>query len=261
MAKVLSRTALQIWGDVIFAIFIREIKSKSNDKLGVAWTVISPVAFIIMLSFIRGRMDGGETHTIPTFFFMLYGILLVQSFLGTLGATSGAILKNKPLYAFRQVQPISSVIAISGLELLVKCAVTAVLFLICYLLKFEITMFDPLSVLGIFFKVWLLATSLGLILGLATCFIPEIKKIQQLVTRPLFFISGIFFSLQDIPQEFWHYFDWNPLLHAVELARYAAYPTYGNEAVSAFYLNACVLTLFFFSLSCYHVSWKQAISR
>ncbi|WP_413701727.1 hypothetical protein ACLKMH_09320 [Psychromonas sp. KJ10-10] len=80
MALVKKRSTLKIWGDVIFAIFLREIKSKFSDKLGISWSVVSPVAFIMMLSFIRGRFDGGETHTVPTFFFMVYGLVLVQFF-------------------------------------------------------------------------------------------------------------------------------------------------------------------------------------
>ncbi|MDG3088665.1 hypothetical protein P7F88_22415 [Vibrio hannami] len=80
MAVVKKRSTLQVWGDVIFAIFLREVKSKSDDKFGVAWSVISPVSFIFMLSFIRGRMDGGETHGIPTFFFMVFGMMMVQFF-------------------------------------------------------------------------------------------------------------------------------------------------------------------------------------
>lgn len=209
----------------------------------------------------RGRFDGGETHTIPTFFFMLFGMVLVQSFLSVLSASSGSIKKNKPLYAFRQVQPISSVLAIAGLELLVKFAVVLVLLLICFLMQLDIHVADPLSILSIFVKVWLIATSLGVLFALAICYVPEIQKIQQLLTRPLFFISGIFFSLKDIPREFWPYLTWNPLLHAVELTRFAAYPSYGNEGVSMFYLDTVTLTLVFFALSCYHVSWKQAISR
>ncbi|MCV5373256.1 hypothetical protein OFD18_34255, partial [Escherichia coli] len=85
---------------------------------GVAWSVVSPVAFIFMLSYIRGRMDGGETHGVPTFYFMVFGMILVQFFLGCIGSVSASIKKNKPLYAFRQVQPISSIIAIAGFELL-----------------------------------------------------------------------------------------------------------------------------------------------
>jgi capsular polysaccharide transport system permease protein len=111
------------------------------------------------------------------------------------------------------------------------------------------------------FQVWLLAVSLGTLLGLARCYVKEVAKLQQIITRPIFFISGIFFSLQDIPKEYWPYLDWNPLLHAVELARYAAYPAYGDIGVSDYYLSSATIVSLFFAMACYHVGWKQAISR
>lgn len=261
MALVKKRSTLKVWGDVIFAIFLREIKSSFNDKLGIAWSVISPVAFIFMLAYIRGRMDGGETHTIPTFFFMLFGILLVQFFLGLVGKVSEAIRKNKQLYAFRQVQPISSIIAVASFELLVKIFIIMTLAMICFFLKMDINIYDPTLVIFNFFRVWLFSTSIATLIALAICYVPEVKKIQSLAMRPMFFISGIFFSLQDIPQEYWHYLTWNPLLHAVELTRYAAYPSYGDAGVSYLYLDIFTLTSIFFALACYHISWKQAISR
>ncbi|QIA64465.1 ABC transporter permease [Vibrio astriarenae] len=261
MAKVKQRSLLKVWGDVIFAIFVREIKSKSQDKLGVAWLVVSPVAFIFMLSYMRGRMDGGETHGISTFFFMAIGMVLVQAFLGMVGSVSTSIKKNKPLYAFRQVQPISSVLAISGMELLIKIFVVLVIGVIAFYLGHTMQMADPIELILILLRVWLIATSIGTLFALASCFVPEIDKIRSLAMRPIFFISGIFFSLQDIPREYWHYLTWNPLLHAVELARYAAYPHYGDAGVSYFYLDLCTLTLTFAALVCYQASWKQAISR
>jgi capsular polysaccharide transport system permease protein len=261
MALVEKRSPLQIWGDVIFAIFLREIKSQFSDKFGISWSVISPVAFIMMLSFLRGRLDGGETHTIPVFFFMLYGLILIQFFMGLVGAVSGAIKKNKPLYAFRQVQPISSVIAIAIFQFLVKIFVVVLLVVICYLLRFEIKVADAISIIIIFMQVWLISVSLGVLFAIAASFVPEISKIQSLAMRPMFFISGVFFSLQDIPQEYWHYLDWNPFLHAIELTRYAAYPTYGHAGVSDFYLNMFTICSVFLALACYHISWKQVISR
>lgn len=261
MAKVKKRNTLKIWGDVIFAIFLREIKSQSKDKFGVAWKVVSPVVFIFMLSYIRGRMDGGSTHGIPTFFFMVFGMILVQFFLSILGSITGAIKKNKPLYAFRQVQPMSSIVAVAAFEFLVMLVVILVIAIITYFLKMPAQIADPLEIMLIFIRVGLIAMSLGVLFSLAACYVPEIDKLRSLATRHLFFISGIFFSLQDIPQEFWPYLTWNPLLHAVELSRYVAYPQYGDAGVSYFYLDVSTLILICFALACYHISWKQAISR
>lgn len=261
MAVVKKRSTLTIWGDVIFAIFLREIKSKFNDKLGVSWSVISPVAFIMILSLMRGKMDGGETHGVPTFFFMVYGMVLVQMFLSTVSAVSSSITRNKALFAFRQVQPISSVIAIAGFELLSKTFVLLIIFIIAYFLHMDVHLSDPLLALSNLIQVWLIATSLGLIFALGHSFVPEVEKLRSLAMRPMFFISGTFFSLQDIPKRHWHWLDWNPVLHAVELTRFSAYSSYGSIGVSQAYLAVCCLLLLLLSLSLYQILWKQAISR
>lgn len=261
MAIVRKRSLFIIWRDVIFAIFLREVKSKFTDKLGIAWSVISPVLFIFMLSYIRGRMDGGDTHGIPTFWFMVYGMMLVQFFLGLIGGVSGAIKKNKALYAFRQVQPISSVIAVAGFELLIKFFVVLAILIIGFYLNIDMEIDDPIEIILILIRVWLIGTSLGILFALAQAYVPEVAKLQSLAMRPIFFISGIFFSLQDIPQQYWPYLTWNPLLHAVELTRYAAYRSYGDAGVSYFFLDSATILCVFFALACYQISWKQAISR
>ncbi|GGP85142.1 hypothetical protein GCM10009410_17890 [Shewanella ulleungensis] len=223
--------------------------------------MVNPLVFIFALSYMRGRMSGGETHTIPTFEFMMYGMLLIQLFLDVLMNSSNAIKKNKALFAFRQVQPISSIIATGAFYFVVKLAVYLLVLVIMYFLGMEFRIDDPFFIIINAVALWLIATSLGLIFAIAQCYVPEISKIQSVLTRPLFFISAVFFSMQDIPPEYWHYLDWNPILHAIELSRHAAYNTYSNEAVSEFYLFGSALVFTFFALSVYQISWKQAISR
>ena len=261
MTKVVKRNKWQIWRDVIFALFAREIRTGFNDKFGISWAVLNPVIFILFLSFLRGRLDGGETHGIPTFIFMAYGMIMIQVFLQTFASASTAIKKNQSLFAFRQVQPISAVLASGFFELLVKVFVIACLALAVYFLNMELKVADPLSIIVYIISLWLFALSAGLLFGLMILYIPEIQKVQSLMTRPLFFISGVFFSLQDFPKEYWYLLDWNPILHAIELSRYAAYPGYGQVGVSNSFLALVVVSTLFFSLICYQASWKQAISR
>ena len=261
MSTVIKRNQWQIWGDVIFALFAREIRVGFNDKFGISWAVVQPVLFILALSFARGRMDGGETHGIPTFVFMAYGLIFVQVFLQTFMSAANAMKKNATLYAFRQVQPISAVIACGLFEILVKVFVILGLVLAMFLLNMEIKADDALSIIFYLLGLWLFTLSIGTLVGLIGFFIPEVIKVAQLMTRPFFFISGVFFSLKDIPQEYWWTLDWNPILHAIELSRAAAYQGYGSEGVSETFLGLVVLTSLFFTLICYQRYWKQAISR
>ncbi|MBC3764956.1 ABC transporter permease [Neptunicella marina] len=261
MATLEKRTKWQIWFDVIYALLVREIRIGFNDKFGISWAVLNPVIFILVLSFLRGRLDGGETHTIPTFVFMAYGLINIQIFLQTFSAGASAIQKHKALFAFRQVQPISAILAACFFEILVKIFVIVGLMVAMYFLGIELHAANPLKIMLYIFLIWVFAMSLGILFGLMIAFVPEVKKIQLLITRPLFFISGVFFSLQDFPQSYWHVLNWNPILHAIELSRYSAYPAYGHSGVSESFLFIVVLTTTFIALSCYQIAWKQAISR
>jgi capsular polysaccharide transport system permease protein len=261
MTKVLKRGPWTVWKDVIFALFVREIRTGFSDKFGISWSVIQPVAFIFTLAFLRGRFDGADTHGVPTFTFMAIGLLLIQSFLKILGSAAQAVGKNKPLYAFRQVQPISAVIASSLFELLVKGAAIICIITIMYFMDMELQISDPLLFLSCFFLLWLLGVSIGLLFGIAELFISELRRFRELITRPLFFISGVFFSLQDFPNEYWQYLDWNPILHAIELTRFSVYSTYGDAGVNLSYLASVAFTFIVLSLGLYFAYWKQAISR
>jgi capsular polysaccharide transport system permease protein len=261
MTTVLKRNKWKIWRDVIYALFAREIRTGFNDKLGLSWAVINPVIFIFVLSFLRGKLVGDDSHTLSTFTFMAIGILFIQSFLQTMGSSARAIGKNKALFAFRQVQPISAVFAGALFEILVKTFVIMSIIIIMYFLGMDLQISNPLLFIACFFLLWIFAVALGLLFGIAELFVKEVAKVRELLTRPMFFISGTFFSLQDVPREYWHFLDWNPVLHAIELARYSVRFTYGSDGVSLGYLCVTVLAFSFFSLAIYHISWKQAISR
>ncbi|TRX57413.1 ABC transporter permease [Thalassomonas sp. M1454] len=261
MAEIRRRSIINVWQDVIFAIFLREIRSQFSDKFGVSWGILNPVIFIFVLSFFRSQVSGEYTHTIPTFIFMMYGMLIIQLFLTTFGASSNAIKKNKALFAFRQVQPIAAVLANGFFELIMKTAVIFVLMLIVYFMKIETELADPLTILLCIFLTWLFAVSLGLLFAVAKSFIEEVEKIRVLLQRPLFFISAVFFSLKDIPEDYWVYLNWNPILHAIELSRDSAHPSFQAVGVSTEYLSVSVLITVFFAMACYRITWKKIISR
>ncbi len=258
---VIKRNTLEIWRDVIFALFAREIRTGFNDKLGLSWAVVNPVAFIFVLSYLRSLIAGSDTHSLETFTFMAIGILFIQSFLQTLTKSALSIKRNKALFAFRQVQPISAVIASSIFEFLVKVISLLGIVVIMFFFGIEVYINDALLFIACFTFLLILASSLGLLFGVAELFISEISKVRELFSRPLFFISGTFFSLQDIPTEYWMYLTWNPILHAIELARYSVSTQYGDYGVSFGFFSGAMLIVLFSSISVYFVFWKQAISR
>ena len=260
MAVLIKRNRLSIWRDVIFALFIREIKTGFNDKFGISWAVISPVIFIVGLSAMRGLTDGAKIHGMPTFVFMFYGMVYIQLFLSLMEKPAASLQKNRPLFAFRQVQPISAFFATALFETMVKSSVITVIFILMYLAQIKTHIDLPLELIATFFLLALTAVSVGMIFAILQGFVKEISKIRSILTKPLFFISGVFFSLQDLPKEAWPYLTWNPILQAIELARGSAYQSYGYAGVSFTYLSIISISCFFLALSIYIISWKKVIS-
>jgi capsular polysaccharide transport system permease protein len=252
---------LYVWRSVIFALFLRELQSKFSDKFGLGWAFLEPFTFIFVLAYLRGLVSGDNIHTIPIFIFMMIGMVGLQSFNACLQSVSTSIKRNKPLYAFRQVQPISAIVTACFLELSIKIVVIMLLSLGLFLMDKTFTVVDPLMLIFLFFLLWTFSLSVGLIFAIATAFVPEVDKIKSILTRPLMFISCVFFSLQDLPPEIWPYLTWNPLVHFNELARYACFESYGHYGVSLSYIVEVTVISLFLSLSIYHIAWKKVLAR
>jgi len=263
MAVAQQRSTLVLWKDVIFALWIRQLRSKFNDKFGISWLVIQPVIFILLMSLLRGRISGDDVNGIPMFVFMMLGFLPVIQFIQAWGSVSQSLLQDKPLYAFRQVMPIASVITAAMIEMVSNVLVLFLLSVIAVLfISITTKPDDPIGIIIYLMETQIIAYTLGLVTGLCAFFIKEANKIQGLLQRPLLFISGAFFTLSDLPEEVWPYLSWNPILQAVELCRHS----FSNQfplvpAISESYLHVVVLFCLFFSLAVYLVLWKKAISR
>jgi capsular polysaccharide transport system permease protein len=118
----------------------------------------------------------------------------------------------------------------------------------------------PLRLIVVCALLSLLGGGIGMILCVGQLRFPELGKVVPLLTRPLFFISGLFFSLNDIPSQYHHYLLWNPILHAIELIRNACYPGYNAELVSIPYLGSIALGTVFFGLALYRLDWKRMVA-
>lgn len=258
---VTFRSQLIVWKRVCFALFLREIQSQFSDRLGLAWAFLEPFAFIFGLAFLRSLISGSDVHGLPILLFMMVGLISLQSFLQPFNKVAAAYKLNKPLYAFRQVQPIAGLIVTTFIEYTIKVGVLVLACLALYLLEIDVPIHDPLLLIFLFHLLWLMTFSIGCLLGIATSYVPEIKKMTGILSRPLFFISCVFYSLQDIPREYWKYFTWNPLVHFIEMGRYALLESYGHEGVSVSYPLIVTFIAFFFAICLYHINWKGLLAR
>lgn len=261
-----QRSSLQVLQDVVFALFIRELKTRFGVyRLGLAWAFLEPMSFVLIISAIRsltnsGSLFGGETHSIPFPLFLMLGYVPFQLFSKLLTQGAAAVNSNKGLFNYRQVRPIDALLARSFLETLVFISVITLFMLIFWWFGFAASINNPLQLIAVYLLLSALGSGMGMIICVAQLRFLELGKIVPLLTRPLFFISGLFFSLNDIPAQYHHYLLWNPILHAIELIRNACYPDYNSDFVSIGFLSISTLVTVFFGLSMYRLDWKQMVA-
>ena len=83
---------------------------------------------------------------------------------------------------------------------------------------------------------------LGLGVGTLNCvlfgFFPTWKNVWGVLTRPLFLVSGVFFTFDTVPPAFQEVLWYNPLAHVIGVMRSGFYGTYEAHYVSYPYVSA-----------------------
>ena len=203
------------WGiqrNVISALVYRELKTRVSEvRLGVLGVFIEPIGvmtvFLLIFSVLRGN-----NGPLDVALFLTAGIVLFTLFNDLSVRSLNAMRANEALFFYRPVKPIDTVIA--------RCLVPL---LVASYLGLALTSFG-----------------LGLLFMVAGHRYSSTFQIVPLVMRPLWFISGVFFSLASLPQWLRPWVSWNPVLQAIELSRHAFNSNYPliDDTVSLPYLWA-----------------------
>ncbi len=259
--RPIPRSGLSAMKDVIFAIFLRELKTRFGSyRLGYLWAVIEPLSFVLIVSWLRSYFNEENVYNIPIYVFFAIGYMGYQLFAKTLSQSCAAVTANKGLFNYRQVKPIDAILARVMLELLVFWMTTIVLLVLFAWYGMSVKVSDPLLILASTGNLVLLAFGAALLVTSSSHYVKEVEKLVPIVTRPLFFVSGVFFSLQDIPQQFHVYLLFNPLLHGVELLRLGFYSAYPGEGLSLTYLSAWAIVTVFIGFSCHRLTRSRLVA-
>jgi capsular polysaccharide transport system permease protein len=82
----------------------------------------------------------------------------------------------------------------------------------------------------------LLGTSLGLLLCCLEVYSEAVARLAGPVMKPLFWMSGLFFTAEGLPSQLRTIFLYNPVLHATELVRDGWFPQYRAYHASWLYV-------------------------
>lgn len=222
---------------VLFALVVREMATKFGRSAGgYLWAIAEPLGGILMLTL--AFSIAFRTPPLGTNFALFYatGIIPFLLFSSISGGVAQAISSNRGLLTYPVVRPLDAVLAKFITNMLT-------FFIIGVLLYSSIILYYQIPVtldLAAIFNGFLMMGLIGLGVGTMNCvlfgFFPTWRHIWSVLTKPLFILSGMFYTFESLPPLAQSWFWYNPLFHAVGLLRSGFYGGYEAAYVSPLYV-------------------------
>lgn len=214
--------------ELLYFFAWKEVKVRYKQAvLGVAWTLLQPLAMMVVFIVLLHRGLGVSTGEIPPPIYYLSGLIIWNLFNHAVTNAAGSMVSNahiiKKIYFPRLVIPISSVL-VSSFDFLISL----ILFFIL-ILYYQITggivlswlMLIP-AVLVAFIITAITAFSLGTFLAAVNVKYRDVRYALPFFVQSLFFITPVMYDGRVIQSE-WivNALQWNPLYWAIEMVRQA----------------------------------------
>ncbi|MFK7967258.1 MAG: ABC transporter permease [Burkholderiaceae bacterium] len=248
------RSAFQVQRTVVFALFLREMKTRfGTHKLGYLWVVLEPLLHVGVLLLIFSLLSARAVPNISFPVFLATGVAPWMLFINAVNRCMVAISSNRGLLGFSPVKPIDTVVTRVLVELVLFVSLTLVLMSIAWWLGYPVVIARPLELAVLILSLLVFGGSIGLVLAVVAHRYDDVTKFVPALLRPFYFISGIFFMLAALPPNIRELALWNPLAHWFDLIRVAVFSHYPPPTGSWLVVAACTSVTFLFALMLYRI--------
>lgn len=239
-----ARALFRAQGRVLGALILRETRATfGTSQLGYLWAIATPAAGVGVLVVIFSAVGRIAPYGTSLVLFFATGILTLEFFRKLADSLMTAIEANRALLAYPPIRETDVILARAALI----CATHAVIMMILYGVLIAVEEADPPAHPGELLVALGATALLGFGFGTFSLWLlgawPSWRQIEKIITRPLMFISGIFYVPSLLPPEAQAVLSWNPVLHAVEWVRIAWYASYASPILDRNFLLITGLAL------------------
>lgn len=213
-----KRTSLNIFISVVTALFLREMQTRFGTKrLGYLWAAIDPMTQIVMFSLIKSAVNDRSMSGVDYPVFLATSFLTYNFFKAVMNNSMSAFDANRALFNYKQVKPIDTIVSRFFVEFLISGM--AILLFISFGLYFELDVSVKNFNMVILAVLWLgvFAFGIGVLFAVIGTFYETFSKIVSFLTLPLFFLSGLLYTVDSLPPFIRDILLYNPLIHFMEM--------------------------------------------
>lgn len=207
-----------LWELVWFRAYADLKSEASRTYLGILWWIFDPVLQmgIFYLVFGIGLRGAGRTENFVEF--LLIGIIIWRWFSTSVNSSTGAIMSNSNLVLRLDIDkwifPATFILS------------NTFRFLIAFALLIVFLQFAgmPLNVNYFWLPVVLivqlvLICGASFVIGSLVPLVPDFRNLTSHLIMLMFFMSGIFYDVDQMPEKFMWLFDINPMVHIIQANR------------------------------------------
>lgn len=224
----MKRSSWQIQKAVVFALVLRELKTRFGGRLvGLVWMLFEPmanIAIMLLLKVVLRERFAGVQIDVPVF--LVAAMIPYFIFRNIWQRSMNAVDGNAGLFGYRQVKPADAIAARAIMEIVFYTMILVAFMLIFLWMGYQVLPHRPLEYLGVVLVFVMMGLGLGLISVIAIKRAPATETFFRLLSFPLYITSGVLIPIQAFPPLVVDVLLWNPMLHLVELARWAYFPTF-----------------------------------
>ncbi|WP_184656119.1 ABC transporter permease [Rhizobium soli] len=244
---------------VVAALVVREMSTRFGRKPGgYIWAILDPLAHIAFLSVIFMGIAHHPPLGASFIMFFATGYIGFQFYQAVASYLNSAVKGNRSLLSYPNVAPIDTIFA----RYILQFATTSVVS-ITLLGPITATLKYPIQINWLSIIEGALA---GSILALGIAFannvlfqqFPLYEKLFEIVNRPLFMLSGVFYLPDALPHPMREIILLNPITHVIMSFRKGFYTEYRATGYDPGYMYMCAATLLFAGL-CIFTSSRRVL--
>lgn len=251
--RLSRRSSGEIVQHSLYAFVLREMRDRfGRSRWGYLWAIAQPILFMVGLMGLRVLLGRGrqDIYDVNGMYFFWLGLAPFFMFLNGLNRAMGSTRAYRALFQFRQVQPVDVMLVRLFIEFATMCIVFVIVVTGFWWFGVTISADDILGFVVVILLLFGFTFGCVLAAEVSITLAPDSRQLINIIERPLFLISGTFFTIDQVPPGVREWLLWNPLLHGVDLARGTMLAKY-EPIGSWLYFGGCALVAVALGLTLY----------